>query len=316
VNLALIGPGAMGHEHAKAFTKLDGVVPYLVAGPAQARPAEFGLRHGFLGWTLDPLEAITDPAVDVVVIASPNAEHAEQTRAALRAGKHVLCEIPVALSLADAEDLARLAAVSPKVVMAAHLSRYYPPVRDFSRRIEARDLTLRHLVCAMGTDKRENRNHAGQLRDWVDDLLWHHGLHVLDVALHLFGSDQLVDATMTRGGRHPDHGGLMDLSIALRFASGALATVALTYNANAQFTRYTVVADEQFTELAQDAPGVGRTDLTGGRPFADLVDAQAAGFLTACLSGAPSPIAIEDVLPAMRLVDSLSRTDRYPADRA
>src|SRR5690606_8103253 len=156
VNLALIGPGAMGHEHAKAFTKLDGVVPYLVAGPAQARPAEFGLRHGFLGWTLDPLEAITDPAVDVVVIASPNAEHAEQTRAALRAGKHVLCEIPVALSLADAEDLARLAAVSPKVVMAAHLSRYYPPVRDFSRRIEARDLTLRHLVCAMGTDKREN----------------------------------------------------------------------------------------------------------------------------------------------------------------
>ena len=51
MNLALIGPGAMGHEHAKAFTKLDGVVPYLVAGPAQARPAEFGLRHGFLGWT-------------------------------------------------------------------------------------------------------------------------------------------------------------------------------------------------------------------------------------------------------------------------
>src|SRR5690606_28397752 len=169
---------------------------------------------------------------------------------------------------------------------------------------------------AMCNDKLENRIHAGQLRDWVDDLLWHHGLHVLDVALHLFGSDQLVDATMTRGGRHPDHGGLMDLSIALRFASGALATVALTYNAKAQFTRYTVVADEQFTELAQDALGVGRTDLTGGRPFAALVDAQATEFVAACQSGTPSPIPIAAVLPALRLVDSLDRTDKYPANHA
>jgi 2-hydroxy-4-carboxymuconate semialdehyde hemiacetal dehydrogenase len=259
---------------------------------------------------------LADPVVEVVVIASPNAAHFEQARAAIAAGKHVLIEIPIALNLAEAEELARLAAGSGAVVMAAHISRYYPPVRRLRRMVAAGELTLRHLVCAMGTDKRENRNQAGELRDWVDDLMWHHGLHVLDVVMHLFPGDTVEDAGLTLGARHPEHGGLMDASIAVRFAGGALATVALTYNAKAQFTRYTVVADERFEELAQDALGVGRTDLTGGRPFAELVDDQAGEFLAACLAGGPAPIPLEAVLPAMRLLASLDHVRSSQAHHA
>src|SRR5690606_32245636 len=118
-------------------------------------------------------------------------------------------------------------------------------------------LTLRHLICAMGTDKRENRNWKGQERDWVDDLLWHHGMHVLDAVLHLFEHDALVESRLAVGVRHPVHGGVMDAGVTLRFASGALATVALTYHARNQFTHYTVVADEDFLHLRQDAPGMG-----------------------------------------------------------
>lgn len=306
----------MGDEHAQAFARLGGVVPYVVAGPDSARLGDFVARHGFQRATVDPFDAIADPLVDLVVITSPNAVHAEQARAAITSGKHVLVEIPIALNLTDAQTLANLAEQSGSVVMAAHISRYYPPVRQLRRMIDGGELTVRHLVCAMGTDKRENRNQAGEMRDWVDDLLWHHGLHVLDVVLHLFPSHALEDATMTRGSRHPVHGGLMDLSVALRFAGGALATVALTYNAKAQFTRYTVIADELFKELAQDSLGVGRTDLTGGRPFAELVDAQDGEFLAACRSGAPAPIPLTAVLPAMRLVDSLGRVDRSLAQDA
>ena len=97
----------------------------------------------------------------------------------------------------------------------------------------------------------------------------------------------------------------MDLGVTLRFASGSLATVALSYHSVAQFTRYTLIADGLFLELAQDAPGEGRTDLSQGRPFADLVDAQAADFLAACRGGQPSPTPFGSVLPAMRLVDDL-----------
>ena len=306
MKLALIGPGAMGEEHALAFARLGGVEPYLVAGPHRDSLEAFASQHGFTRTSLDPFAAIADPTVDIVVIASPNAAHYQQAKAAIELGKHVLIEIPMALELAEAEELAALAAASESVVMAAHISRYYPAVQRLKRSVAAEELTLRHLICSMGTDKRQNRNWKGAERDWVDDLLWHHGMHVLDVVLELNAGAELSGFSVQAGGRHQVHGGVMDLGVGLRFASGALATVALTYNAGAQFTRYTVVADELFSELAQDAPGAGRADLTENRPFADLVDAQDSDFLAACRAGTAAPIPLTSVLPVMRLVDDLA----------
>ncbi|MBX3142255.1 MAG: Gfo/Idh/MocA family oxidoreductase [Trueperaceae bacterium] len=306
MNLALIGPGAMGEEHALAFARLGGVTPYVVAGPNEAQVREFAAAHGFGRFTLEPQEALTDPHVDIVVISSPNDFHAAQARTAIEHGKHVLIEIPVAMSLSDAEELAALARASSGVVMAAHISRYYPAVRRLRRQVEEGALTLRHLICSMGTDKRENRNWKGAERDWVDDLLWHHGLHVLDAVMHLFDNDLLVESKLTTGGRHPRHGGVMDAAVTLRFESGALATVALTYHAKKQFTRYAVVADETHIELAQDAPGAGAADLTEGRPFSELVDAQDGEFLAACRAGRPPPVPLDAVLPAMRLLHDLT----------
>lgn len=296
----------MGEEHALAFARLGGVEPYVVAGVDRRSTDAFARQHGFERASLDPFAAITDPEVDVVIIASPNTVHFEQAKAAIGRGKHVLIEIPVALSLAEAELLTAMADDSAAVVMAAHISRYYPAVRRLKRSVDAGDVTLRHLICSMGTDKRHNRNWKGNDRDWVDDLLWHHGLHVLDVALELLAGHELARACAQPGGRHEVHGGVMDLAVTLSFTSGALATLALTYNAVAQFTRYTVVADELFSELAQDAPGTGRSDLTEGRPFSDLVAAQDGDFLAACRAGRPAPIPLAAVLPAMRLADDLA----------
>src|SRR5690606_31254177 len=112
------------------------------------------------------------------------------------------------------------------------------------------------------------------------------------------------------GARHPVHGGVMDAGVTLRFASGGLATVALTYHARNQFTHYTVVADEDFLDLRQDAPGMGAVDLTHGRPFSELVDAQDRAFLEACREGGQAPVPIRAVLPAMRLVHDLTTFDR------
>lgn len=310
MKMALIGPGAMGEEHALSFARLGGVEPYQVAGPDQDALHRFAAQHGFSNATRDPFAAIADPHVDLVVIASPNAAHYEQAKAAIELGKHVLIEIPVALELSRTEELAALAAASRGVVMAAHISRYYPAIRGLKRSVEAGELRIRHLICAMGTDKRENRNWKGKERDWIDDLLWHHGLHVLDLVLQLYDGERLIDVKAVAGARHPTHGGVMDLGVTLRFDSGALATVALTYNAAVQFTRYTVVADEAFMELAQDLPGMARADLTEGRSFGELVVAQAAEFLTACRDGRPAPITVADVLPALRLADQVERSIR------
>lgn len=307
MNLALVGHGAMGTEHLEVLLELGGVTPYVVAGPKADAVESFARRYGFARSETDVESALTDPQVDLVVIASPNPSHAPQARRAIRAGKHVLIEIPIALTLAEAEELARLAHASPGTVMAGHTSRYYPAVRDVAGRIRDGTLHPRHIVSAMGTDKRHDRNFKGEPRDWTDDLLWHHGLHVLDTVLLLYAGAPVVATSVQAGRRHPDHGGEMELGVTLRFAGGGLATIALTYEARDQFTRYTLIADEAFLDYAQGAPPAGPFDLTMGGTFRELIRHQDRDFLSACLHGTPSPIPLDSVLPAMRLLDRLQR---------
>lgn len=307
MNLALIGPGAMGSEHVEAMLEIGGVKPRLVAGPSEPATDAFAARYGFERRTTDTTSALTDDAVDVVVIASPNGLHAAQAAIAIEAGKHVLVEIPVATQLSDAEEVGRLAAAGSSVVMAAHTSRFYPAVQRLVAEARSGSLRLHHVASSMGTDKRRNLNWKGEQRDWVDDLLWHHGMHVFDTILQLFAGEAVEEVAAIAGARHPQHGGVMDISASLRFASGSLASVGLSYHARHQFTRYLIVAEEAFLDLGQDAPGAGRTDLTDGISFRDLVRAQDDAFLRACREGAPSPVSIESVLPTMRVVDRLHR---------
>lgn len=307
MNLALVGHGAMGTEHLEVLLELGGVTPYVVAGAKADAVAGFADRYGFARSETDVEAALTDPQVDLVVIASPNQRHAPQAERAIRAGKHVLIEIPIALTLVEAEELARLARASSATVMAGHTSRYYPAVRDLIGRIRDGTLRPRHIVSAMGTDKRNDRNWKGEPRDWTDDLLWHHGLHVIDTIVHLYEGDRVVATSVQAGRRHPDHGGEMELSVSLRFAGGGLATIALTYEARDQFTRYTLIADQDFLDVEQGAPPSGPFGLTMGGTFRDLIRHQDQDFLSACRNGKTSAIPLDSVLPAMRLVDRLQR---------
>lgn len=307
MNLALVGHGAMGTEHLEVLLELGGVTPYVVAGAKTDAVESFARRYGFSHAGTDVEAALTDPKVDLVVIASPNQRHASQARQAILAGKHVLIEIPIALTLAEAEELSQLTRASSATVMAGHTSRYYPAVRELVGRIRDGRLHPRHIVSAMGTDKRHDRNWKGEARDWTDDLLWHHGLHVLDSILLLYGEAPVVATSLLAGRRHPDHGGEMEISVSLRFEGGGLATIALTYEARNQFTRYTVIADEAFLDYEQGAPATGPYELTMGGAFRDLIRHQDHDFLSACIDGAPSPIPLDSVLPAMRLLDLLQR---------
>src|SRR5262245_45430828 len=106
--VALLGYGAIADFHAGALRQA-GAELRLVAGPNEPALASFGARHGIARLEASATAACSRDDVDVVVIASPSAAHAEQARVAIRNGKHVLVEIPLALSLADGEELVDLA---------------------------------------------------------------------------------------------------------------------------------------------------------------------------------------------------------------
>lgn len=122
LGVALIGTGFMGKCHAMAWrnvaTAFGGVPPRLevLCDTPQAQAEAMAVQFGFARGTSDWQSAVSDPAVDVVSITTPNAFHRPMAEAALAAGKHVWLEKPMALTLGDARAMAALAAARPDQV--------------------------------------------------------------------------------------------------------------------------------------------------------------------------------------------------------
>jgi predicted dehydrogenase len=124
VRIGLIGAGFMGRAHAIAYREV-GAVFDLPATPVLELMAEIderaakraAARLGFRRATGEWRQLVNDPAVDVVDITTPTAQHREIAIAALAAGKHVYCEKPLAMTAAEARGLAARAAKTGAVTM-------------------------------------------------------------------------------------------------------------------------------------------------------------------------------------------------------
>jgi predicted dehydrogenase len=114
--MALIKPARHGSE----------VVVAAVAARDPARASEFAAKHGIAAAYGSYDELIADPELDAVYNPLPNGLHGRWTRAALDAGKHVLCEKPFTANALEAANVAERAAASDRVVMEAFHYRYHP----------------------------------------------------------------------------------------------------------------------------------------------------------------------------------------------
>lgn len=116
----LIGASTIAAEHMiGAIRATGGVVAHVVSGnPAHA--ATYAQAHGIAGHGSDLGAMLADPAIGAVYISSTNDKHRAQALAAIAAGKHVLCEKPLALTLADAEGMVEAAAAAGVVFATNH----------------------------------------------------------------------------------------------------------------------------------------------------------------------------------------------------
>jgi predicted dehydrogenase len=129
IRTAIAGVGFIGPAHIEAIRRTPGVEVVAIMHPVLdeclQKAAQLGVPRG-----VTTFEELLTPDVDVVHICTPNNLHAPQAEAALRAGKHVICEKPLAVSIASAEALCDLAD-STGLVNAVHFNlRYYPHVRQ------------------------------------------------------------------------------------------------------------------------------------------------------------------------------------------
>ncbi|MFN3244209.1 MAG: Gfo/Idh/MocA family protein [Planctomycetota bacterium] len=116
LNVAMLGHAFMGRAHGNAYRQVNRffdlpmqVVPKVIVGRDQKRAAAAADKLGFEAATTDLEAVLADPEIHVVDVATPNDSHYPLGMQALQAGKHVLCEKPLAMTLAETKEMARLA---------------------------------------------------------------------------------------------------------------------------------------------------------------------------------------------------------------
>jgi len=172
---AIFGTGFMGRVHLEAVRRLGSV-------------EAFAVSHR----EMDYRKVLADPGVDAVHICTPNAQHFSMAKAALEAGKHVLCEKPLTTSAEDASSLVSLAAKTGLRNCLCHNLRYYPMVQHMRRLREAGELG--EILVVQGTYSQDwllydtdwnwriDSTAGGPLRSMADI-----GTHWFDMAEHITG---------------------------------------------------------------------------------------------------------------------------------
>ncbi|MGV3614700.1 MAG: Gfo/Idh/MocA family protein [Fimbriimonas sp.] len=120
--VALVGAGFMGRMHSEVYGALDAVDLVVVCDKDLAKAESLGAPRA----TADYADVLADPSIDVVDICLPTDLHADFAVRALEAGKHVVCEKPMALRTEDADRMIAAATASGKRLMIAHCIRFWP----------------------------------------------------------------------------------------------------------------------------------------------------------------------------------------------
>ena len=240
MKICMVGEGAFGHKHLDALKNIQGVEVAAIAGGTVESTKATAEKYGIPFCTLHLDEALAQPDIEAAIITSPTPIHAQQALQVMNAGKHVMIEIPMADTLADAEAICAKQQETGLVAMAGHTRRFNPSHQWVHNKIAAGELKIQQMDVQTYFFRRQNLNALGQPRSWTDHLLWHHACHTVDLFAYQTG-EKIVQVQALQGPKHPELGIAMDMSIGLKSASGAICTLSLSFNNNGplgSFFRY------------------------------------------------------------------------------
>src|SRR5215510_4386882 len=307
MKICLAGTGAMGEIHVKALKKIEGTQVVSIAGRTEQGVKEFAAKWN-IPFASTSLEACIDrPGVDAVILTTPSDQHHDQTVLALRKGKHVQVEIPMALTLADSQHMLDESRKAGKTLMVTHTRRFANPHREIRRRILDGTFHLHHMVVETYFFRRTNLNMHGQPRSWVDNLLWHHGCHSIDLAYWIIDDPDWA----VWGQKGPDHKELhipMDITVGMKSKKGPLFSMAMSFNNKGPFGGfYRYIGEEETYKVYRDS----MTDSNGTEVPLDGIaafDRQDAEFVGAIREGREPESSAASCVPTMALLDRIDKS--------
>ena len=234
----------------------------------------------------DYAKLLADPEVDAVYLPLPNSLHREWALRALAAGKHVLCEKPLALTAAEAEEMAAAARNAGRLLMEAFMYRFHPRIRSVVAGLQEDPPT--ELWASFGFPLDAPANYrldpalgGGALLDV--------GCYTIDLARWILGEPDWVEAIGRIAGVD------MTVSMTLGFASGARAHLLASFDT-------LEVQELRAGKVLLENP------FTAWRDPVDPYQAMVEEFSAAALGGLPAPLPLEDSIANLRVVDGVRRS--------
>ncbi|HEV8686966.1 MAG TPA: Gfo/Idh/MocA family oxidoreductase [Gaiellaceae bacterium] len=233
VPIAVAGLGHWGKNLVRNFDEIADL-RYLVDLDPSLRES-FAHRHPHARVTAELDDALDDPEIEAVVIATPVPTHYALAKRALEAGKHVFVEKPPAMRGEEMEELVALAEERGLTLMPGHLLLYHPGVRKVKELVDAGELG--DVMCVYG-----NRQNLGIIRK-DENALWSLGVHDLSVILYLL--DEEPSEVSARGNSFLTPGVEDVVFCYLRFPSGRIAHMHLSWLDPHKMRRITVVGRDK-----------------------------------------------------------------------
>src|SRR4029077_20273155 len=140
MKICVAGQGAFGQKYLDALKRISDVEVTSLVGGNQDATAEVAKKYGIPHFTGDLAEGIK--RADAVILTTPTQMHFRQGEQVMRAGKHVLIEIPIADSVSDSEGLAKIAKETGVTAMAGHVRRFNPSHQWIHKRVEKGELKV------------------------------------------------------------------------------------------------------------------------------------------------------------------------------
>lgn len=246
VSIAQVGCGFWGKNLLRVLSQLKGVRVSLVVD--QSPEARDYVRNSYPGISVGSQleQALEDPSIDAVVVATPAGEHYEAARHALMVNKHVFVEKPLAMTAEDAQELVDIADARGLTLMAGHIFLYNSAVRRVKDLIDSGALGDIYYIYS-------RRLNLGIVRRDVN-VLWNLGPHDVSIILYWLGAEPVT--AMAYGGVFLQPG-IEDVAfLNLTFASGAMAHVHLSWLDPHKVRDMTVVGSKKmavFDDVSSEA---------------------------------------------------------------
>jgi predicted dehydrogenase len=290
VRTAVVGLGGWGPNLARNVESCPATELAVLCEQDPARLASVAARYPGAQKTTALEEVLADPTIEAVVLATPAGLHEEHAHAALDAGKHVLVEKPLALSVAGGRALADHAARAGRILMAGHTFLYNGAVLAAREQIVSG--ALGRVYCVMA-----ERLSLGKVREDVN-AMWNLAPHDFSILNHWFGGVPVrVRAT---GGRFLPGSTVEDVTMAtLEYPGGALAYVHSSWLNPLKVRRMTVIGERRmlvYDDTSEDRPVVVHDQGVDSEAFDDP-SGSFARFKRALRRGSEEVVAVDPAEP-------------------